>query len=100
MLTHLQTEGGGKIISQPTHLTHLSIHGFNRYLLNTHYEPGTFEAHDTMINKKDKSLAVHILEGKANKQTNKKKTQVILPTTTRERLLGGNYKAKQKKIGQ
>lgn len=53
-----------------------------------------------MINKKDKSLAVHILEGKANKQTNKKKTQVILPTTTRERLLGGNYKAKQKKIGQ
>ena len=99
MLTHLQTEGGGKIISQPAHLTHLSIHGFSRYLLNTHYEPGTFEAHDTMINKKDKSLAVHILEGKTNKQTNKK-TQVILPTTTRERLLGGNYKAKQKKVGQ
>ena len=45
-----------------------------------------------MINKKDKSLAVHILEGKTNKQ-------VILPTTTRKRLLGGNYKAKQKKIG-
>lgn len=75
--------------NQHTEHTHISIHGFNRHLLNTHYEPGTFEAYGTMINKKDISLAVHILEGKTNKQ-------VILPTTTRKRLLGGNYKAKQK----
>jgi len=49
----------------------MSIHGLNRYLLNTHYEPGTFEAHDAMINKKDKSLAVHILEGKTNNNQEK-----------------------------